>query len=94
MGEVDTARELLLWLEELSGLTSTIRSDHVLNLFPEIDGALPGDKAKMMQPVRAFLALPPEEQMIFCIGRRTHRMERFSDLNNPMASDDAQMVRS
>ncbi len=49
MGEVDAARELLLWLEELSGITSTIRSDHVLNLFPEIDGALPGDKAKMMQ---------------------------------------------
>ena len=25
MGEVDTARELLLWLEELSGITSIIR---------------------------------------------------------------------
>jgi len=94
MGEVDTARELLLWLKELSGITSAIRSDHVLNLFPEIDGTLPGDKVKMMQPVRDFLTLPPEEQMIFCIGRRTHRMARFSDLNNPVARDNARKVCS
>ena len=89
MGEVDTARELLLWLEKLAGITSTIRSDHVLNLFPEIDGVLPDDKEKMMQPVRDFLELAPEEQMIFCIGRRTHRMARFGDLNHPVQRDYA-----
>lgn len=94
MGEVDIARELLLWLEELSGITSTIRSDHVLNLFPEIDGVLPGDKEDMMQPVRDFLDLSPEEQMIFCIGRRTYRIARFSDLNNPVARDSVQKVCS
>jgi hypothetical protein len=89
MGEVDTARELLLWLEALDGITSTIRSDHVLNLFPEVDGVLPADKEEMMQPVRDFLELAPEEQMIFCIGRRTHRMARFSDLNNRVQRDYA-----
>jgi hypothetical protein len=80
---------LLLWLEELHGITSTIRSDHVLNLFPEVDGVLPGDKEKMMQPLRDFLKLAPEEQMLFCIGRRTHRMARFSDLHNPVQRDYA-----
>ncbi len=94
MGEVDTARELLLWLEALNGISSTIRSDHVLNLFPEIDGVLPGDKEQMMQPVHDFLALPPEEQMIFCIGRRTHRMACFSDLRNPVLRDDTQKICS
>ncbi|MEN8136019.1 MAG: radical SAM protein [Thermodesulfobacteriota bacterium] len=83
MGEVDTARELLLFLEELAGINSEVRSDHVLNLFPEIDGVLPDDKERMMQPLREFLQLDPEEQMIFCIGRRTHRLARFSDLANP-----------
>ncbi len=58
MGEVDTARELLFWLEELSGITSTIRSDHVLNLFSEIDGVLPGDKEEMMQPVSLEYVTP------------------------------------
>ncbi len=89
MGEVDTVAELLTFLEQLDGIDSTIRSDHVLNLFPEIDGVLPGDKDKMMQPVRDFLELTPEDQMIFCIGRRTHRMARFSDLSNPVQRDYA-----
>lgn len=84
MGEVDTARELLLFLQELDGITSAVRSDHVLNLFPEVDGVLPGDKERMMQPVQDFLQLDPYEQMIFCVGRRTHRMTRFSDLHNPV----------
>lgn len=92
MGEVDTARELLLFLEELSGITSSIRSDHVLNLFPEVDGVLPGDKEKMMQPVRGFLDLTSEEQMLFCVGRRTHRIARFSDLNNPVQRNYAQQM--
>lgn len=83
MGEIDTSRELLLFLESLSGITSTVRSDHVLNLFPEVDGVMPTDKHKLTQPVKEFLELAPEEQMLFCIGRRTHRISRFSDLADP-----------
>lgn len=92
MGEVDTARELLLFLESLDGITSTVRSDHVLNLFPEVDGVLPGDKERMMQPVRDFLALDPEEQLLFCVGRRTHRISRFKDLKVPAARDYARQI--
>ncbi|HED12648.1 MAG TPA: radical SAM protein [Gammaproteobacteria bacterium] len=84
MGEVDTARELLLFLQELDGIDSTVKSDHVLNLFPEVDGVLPGDKQKMLLPIQNFLQLNPNEQMIFCIGRRTHKMARYSDLRNPV----------
>ncbi len=83
MGEVDTARELLCFLENLDGISSRVKSDHVLNLFTEVDGILPEDKEKMIDPVRKFLALDAEEQMIFCIGRRTHRIGPISDLKNP-----------
>lgn len=92
MGEVDTARELLLFLEHLEGITSYIKSDHVLNLFQEVDGKLPGDKEKMMQPIRDFLALDPKEQMLFCIGRRTHRMNSIDGLNDPVQRGYAQQV--
>lgn len=88
MGEVDTARELLLFLQQLEGITSTIRSDHVLNLFQEVDGKFPEDKNKMMQPIRDFLELGDYEQMLFCIGRRTHRMSKFSDLQRPDLRDN------
>lgn len=84
MGDVDTARELLTWLETLSGITTTIKSDHVLNLFPEIDGKLPEDKQAMMQPLQDFLQLEPYEQMLFCIGRRTHRLHSIDDLKDPI----------
>lgn len=87
MGEVDTARELLLFLQNLDGVTSTVRSDHVLNLFPEVDGVLPEDRESMMRPVAEFLELDAHEQMLFCIGRRTHRMARFSDLDNSQQRD-------
>lgn len=92
MGEVDTARELLLFLERLEGITTTIRSDHVLNLFVEVDGVLPDDKEKMMQPIRDFLELDPNEQMLFCVGRRSHRMARFSDLKDPVLRGYSQQI--
>ncbi|WP_136797168.1 radical SAM protein [Desulfosediminicola ganghwensis] len=92
MGEVDTSRELLLFLESLDGITSTVRSDHVLNLFPEVDGVLPGDKEQMMRPVREFLELEPEEQLLFCIGRRTHRISSIGDLKSPVTRGYAQQM--
>ena len=84
MGEVETAEELLLFLESLDGITSKVRSDHVLNLFQEVDGELPGDKEAMIRPVRHFLLLDPNEQVLFCLGRRTHRISRLEDLNTPL----------
>lgn len=82
MGEVDTAKELLLFLENLEGITSTVKSDHVLNLFPEVDGKLPDDREQMVRPIKDFLELGQYEQMLFCVGRRTHIMSRFEDLEN------------
>ena len=87
MGEVATAGELLLFLESLRGITSKVRSDHVLNLFSEVNGTLPADQQKMIDPLRRFLALDAREQMIFCIGRRTHRLSRLADLNKPELRD-------
>ncbi len=83
MGDVETARELLLFLESLNGVTSTVKSDHVLNLFTEVEGALPDDKEKMTAPIREFLALDPRERMLFCVGRRSHALSRLADLKNP-----------
>ncbi len=92
MGEVGTARELLFFLENLEGISSRVKSDHVLNLFSEIDGTLPVDKERMIRPIREFLALDPEDQMLFCIGRRTHRISRVSDLSDLQKRKYAEQV--
>ena len=92
MGDVETSQELLLFLESLEDITSTVKSDHVLNLFSEVQGTLPDDKEKMAAPIREFLQLSPQVQMIFCIGRRTHRLSRLADLNNPAKRHFAEQI--
>ncbi|MGD8252293.1 MAG: radical SAM protein, partial [Desulfobacterales bacterium] len=79
----ETAEEILLFLESLQGIESTVKSDHVLNLFQEVEGKLPGDKEKMIDPIRRFLALPPEEQMLFQVGRRMGYLSELADLESP-----------
>lgn len=92
MGEVDTAKELLLFLESLEGITSRVKSDHVLNLFTEVDGKLPEDKERMTGVIRRFLDLSEVEQMLFCIGRRTHCIARVSDLDDPVRKRHAEQA--
>jgi len=83
IGEVDTARELLLFLESLYGIDSTVKSDHILNLLPEVDGKFPDDKDKIIAQVKEFLSLDTYDQMLYCVGRRTHHMASPSDIHDP-----------
>ena len=81
--DVETARELLLFLESLSGITSAIRSDHILNLLPEVDGQLPQDQARLVGIVGAFLRLEPELQNLYRLGRRLGLLSGLGDLDDP-----------
>lgn len=79
----ETAEEILLFIDHLNGITSMIKSDHILNLFQEVEGKLPEDKASMTAPIRRFLAMTPENQMLFQVGRRMGYMGLLSDLDSP-----------
>jgi hypothetical protein len=83
MGDRETAEELLLFLQALSGITSRVKSDHILNLFEEIDGVLPDDQERMLTVIHRFLAMDPEEQMLYQIGRRTGLFRRLDDCRDP-----------
>lgn len=78
----ETARELLVFLQALDGITSTIVSDHILNLFEDVRGTLPGDKEKMIGLVSAFLSLSPGEKMIYQVGRRMGLFRGVGDMND------------
>ena len=84
LGDRETAEELLLFLQSLSGITSRVKSDHILNLFEEIDGVLPDDQQRMLAVVRRFLAMDPEEQVVYQIGRRTGLFRRLDDCRDPV----------
>lgn len=81
--DVKMVEEILLLIENLEGITSTIKSDHILNLIPEVEGVLPRDKEKMIAALKWFLELSEEEKMIFRIGRRTGIMNSMKDLSEP-----------
>jgi radical SAM superfamily enzyme YgiQ (UPF0313 family) len=82
IGDVQVAEELLQFLDHLDGVTSTIKSDHILNLFQEVAGTLPDDKKLMTAPIRKFLAMEPEEQMIYMVGRRAGIFARLDDMKD------------
>jgi len=80
--DTEMARELLLFLESLSGITSAIKSDHILNLLPEVDGQVPQDQERLIGVVRAFLALDPELQVLYRVGRRTGMLSGLAELED------------
>lgn len=81
--DVKMVEELLLLIENLDGITSTVKSDHILNLIPEVEGVLPQDKGKMIKALKWFLELNEDEQLLFRIGRRTGIMNSMKDLLQP-----------
>ncbi|OGR16427.1 MAG: coproporphyrinogen III oxidase [Desulfobacterales bacterium GWB2_56_26] len=80
--DLETARELLLFLETLDGIASTVKSDHILNLFEDVEGTYPQDKEKMVGVVRRFLEMAPEDRMIYQVGRRMGLFRGLSDLDD------------
>ena len=93
IGDVKMAEEILLFLENLKGITSTLKSDHILNLFQEAEGRLPVDRERMTAPIRKFLNMEPEEQMIYMIGRRAGIFSRLDDMKNPELLKRAEKTR-
>lgn len=83
MGDMEVAQEILLFLDNLEGITSAIKSDHILNLFEEVEGNLPEDKERMTGVIRTFLNMPSHEQLLYQIGRRTGLFSRLGDMNDP-----------
>jgi len=80
--DVEMARELLLFLESLSKINSVIKSDHILNLLPEVDGKLPQDQGRLIGIVRTFLEMDPGLQLLYRVGRRTGILSGLSDLED------------
>jgi hypothetical protein len=75
-------REIRLFIENLDGITSTLTSDHIMNLLEEISGTLPGDKEKMLSVADRYLALPEKERLAFKIGRWGGAYRSLDDLDD------------
>lgn len=77
-----TAKEILMLMERLEGITSIIKSDHILNLFEEVEGAMPEDKEHILSVIRSFLSMNPERRCMYQVGRRLGLFHCLGDVNN------------
>lgn len=86
------AEEILLLIEHLQGITSMVKSDHILNLFQEVQGRLPEDKASMTGVLKTYLAMAPAEQCLYQVGRRLGIFSQLSDMQVPMRREKVARV--
>ncbi|MEJ5357963.1 MAG: radical SAM protein [Desulfobacterales bacterium] len=82
----EVVEEIRVFLEHLEGITSTIASDHIMNLLEEVSGKLPEDRERMLGVIRDYQALPEEERLVFRVGRRGGAFRSLSDLEHDPAT--------
>jgi len=61
-------------------VTSSLKSDHILNLLMELEGKMPEDKERCLNIINQYLSLPEEERLNFKLGRRAGYYEKLADL--------------
>jgi hypothetical protein len=89
---VGVARELHVMFSGFSGMTSTVTSDHILNLLEEVAGKLPDDLPAMLAAVSRFLELEDEVRDTYIVGRRLGLLRRLDDLDDPPARLRAELA--
>jgi radical SAM superfamily enzyme YgiQ (UPF0313 family) len=70
-------------IKHFEGISSTLISDHILNLLQEVEGKLPEEKEKMINLIDRYLSLPKREKDNFRLGRRVGIYQSVEDLSKP-----------
>jgi hypothetical protein len=92
--EAEVVEEILLFIDKLDGITSVVKSDHILNLFQDLEGTLPQDKEHMLNILRAFLEMDAGKQALYQVGRRIGVFSGLSDMEKPNRMARAQRACS
>lgn len=74
------AEEIKLFIENLDGITSTVTSDHIMNLLENVSGKLPEDKETMLDVVKKYQELSDSDRLIYRVGRRGGAYRSTDDL--------------
>lgn len=92
LSDAEAAAEIHLFLELLDGITSQVKSDHILNLFEDLEGKFPEDKERMLCSVRAFLDMPPRERMLYQVGRRLGYLRGVGNLADARVREEIEKI--
>lgn len=89
--EEEIVREQRLFLQCLKEMNSYYVNEHIVNLLLEVRGDLLSEKSQMLSAINRFLNLPPEERLLFAIGRRFNMFFFLEDLQKPNLRSQAQL---
>jgi radical SAM superfamily enzyme YgiQ (UPF0313 family) len=78
-GEDEAVREIGEFVEKLN-FNGVLKSDHILNLLPEIEGKFPEAKQDCLDVINRYLALPLKDRLNFRLGRRAGLYENLNDI--------------
>ena len=81
--DVEVTQELRDLLVELGDARLELRSDHSLNLLPDLEGSLPRDRERLVAMLDEYLALPREEQALYSVGARLGIYGELADRLDP-----------
>jgi histone acetyltransferase (RNA polymerase elongator complex component) len=82
----EVVEEIRTFIEHLDGISSTVASDHIMNLLEEVGGKLPEDKPKMLEVIRSYQALSDVDRLIYRAGRRGGAFRSTRDLEHDPVS--------
>ena len=72
--------ELKVFISSLEKITSTVTSDHIMNLLEELSGKLPDDKETMLKVISAYQGLSDTDRLVYRAGRRGGAYRSTEDL--------------
>lgn len=81
--EEEIVQEQRLFLQCLNEMDSYYVNEHIINLLLEVRGNLLTEKRQMLSDIDRFLRLPPEERLLFAVGRRLNVFFFLDDLQKP-----------
>lgn len=84
--------EIRTIIEQANGIETKLVSDHIVNLFQNIEGSLKNDKTEMLEIIDEYFALPEEDRKIYQALRRMGRVGSLKDVES-VRSDDIKAVK-
>ncbi len=79
LSEDETVRETGEFIEKLN-FSGELKSDHILNLLPELEGEFPQARGKCLDTIHSYLSMPLTERLNFRLGRRAGLYEKLVDI--------------
>ncbi|MDY0003784.1 MAG: radical SAM protein [Polyangia bacterium] len=85
LDEDGVVREIRRLVLGLTGIRSTLASDHILNLLEDVAGTLPEDHERILGLIDGYLGMEDDDRLAFQLGRRLGALRSPEDLEHPGA---------